>query len=103
MPDNFSYDVFLSHSLKDKVVVRDIAERLKKDGLKVWFNEWSIKAGDNISQKIEEGLENSRVLVLCTSANAFGSEWNQLEGQTYRFRDPPQQRATLYPREPRSN
>ena len=27
------YDVFLSHSAKDKAVVRDVAERLKKDGV----------------------------------------------------------------------
>ena len=38
--------------------------------------------------KIEEGLERSRVLVLCMSANAFGSDWAQLESGTFRFRDP---------------
>ncbi len=37
MNDNFSYDVFLSHSAKDKPVVRAVAERLRKDGLRVWF------------------------------------------------------------------
>ncbi len=40
MPDEFPYDVFLSHSAKDKPVVRDVAERLRKDGLRVWFDEW---------------------------------------------------------------
>ena len=29
-----------------------------------------------------------RVLVLCMSANAFGSDWAQLEAGTFRFRDP---------------
>ena len=38
--------------------------------------------------KIEEGLERSRVLVLCMSAHAFGSDWAQLESGTFRFRDP---------------
>ena len=58
MPENFQYDVFLSHSAKDKAVVRaaslsaSIGERvgvrcrslhlLRKDGLKVWFDEWQI-------------------------------------------------------------
>ena len=37
MADDFQYDVFLSHSSKDKAVVRGIAERLRKDGLGVWF------------------------------------------------------------------
>ena len=52
-------------------------------------------------EKIEEGLERSRVLacptkaptrrwMLCMSANAFGSDpdWSGLESQTFRFRDP---------------
>ena len=88
MPDEFPYDVFLSHSAKDKAVVRPLAERLRKDGLKVWFDEWVLKPGDSIPAKIEEGLEHSRVLVLCMSANAFGSDWAQLEAGTFRFRDP---------------
>ena len=51
MPGEFQYDGFLSHSAKDKrskpptlmhdtggnPVVRNVAERLKKDGLRVWF------------------------------------------------------------------
>jgi hypothetical protein len=91
MPDletNFQYDVFLSHSAKDKAVVREIAERLRIGGLRVWFDEWVLKPGDSIPSKIEAGLEHSRVLVLCMSANAFGSDWTQLEGATFRFRDP---------------
>jgi small GTP-binding protein len=88
MSDDFTYDVFLSHSSKDKPVVRPLAERLRADGLRVWFDEWELKPGDIIPSKIDEGLERSRVLVLCMSANAFGSDWAQLESYTYRFRDP---------------
>ena len=60
MPAEFPYDGFLSHSAKDKPVVRDVAERLKKDGLRVWFDEWEIQPGDSIERtqsktaKIEE-------------------------------------------------
>ena len=88
MPDEFPYDVFLSHSAKDQAVVRPLAERLRADGVKVWFDEWVLKPGDSIPAKIEEGLERSRVLVLCMSAHAFGSDWAQLESGTFRFRDP---------------
>jgi hypothetical protein len=88
MADEFQYDVFLSHSAKDKAVVRPLAERLRRDGLKVWFDEWVLKPGDSIPAKIEAGLEHSRVLVLCMSAHAFGSDWAQLEAGTFRFRDP---------------
>lgn len=88
MNDDFTYDIFLSHSAKDKAVVRPLAERLQKDGVKVWFDEWVLKPGDSIPAKIEEGLERSRVLVHCVTANAFGSAWAQLESGTFRFRDP---------------
>ncbi len=88
MADDFAYDVFLNHSAKDKAVVRDVAERLRGDGLRVWFDEWEIRPGDSIPAKIEEGLEHSRVLVLCMSVHAFGSDWAQLEAGTFRFRDP---------------
>ena len=88
MADDFKYDVFLSHSSKDKDVVRAVAERLRADGLRVWFDSWILKVGDSIPAKIEEGLEQSRALVLFMSANAFGSDWAQLETGTFRFRDP---------------
>src|SRR5215831_11184757 len=84
----FPFDVFLSYSAKDKAVVRALAERLRQDGLRVWFDDWALKPGDSIPAKIEEGLEHSRVLVLCMSANAFGSDWAQLEAGTSRFLDP---------------
>jgi hypothetical protein len=93
----FTHDVFLSHSAKDKAVVRPLAERLRKDGLKVWFDEWVLKPGDSIPAKIEEGLEHSRVLVLCMSANTFGSDWAQLETVTFRFRDPLNQERRFIP------
>ena len=84
----FNYDVFLSYSAKDKAIVRALAERLRADGLRVWFDEWILKPGDSIPKKIDEGLEQSRVLVLSMSAQAYGDEWAQLEGYTFRFRDP---------------
>ncbi len=88
MSEYFDYDVFLSHIAKDKAVVRPLAERLRGDGVKVWFDEWVLKPGDVVWKQIDEGLERSRVLVLCMSAQAFGSDWAQLESGTFRFRDP---------------
>ena len=88
MAEQFKYDAFLSHSSKDKAVVRNLAERLRTDGLRIWFDEWEIKPGDSIPAKVDEGLERSRVLLFCMSENAFGSEWGLLESYTFRFRDP---------------
>src|SRR5687767_13894534 len=88
MTEQFLFDVFLGYSAKDRPVVRQIAELLSSEGLKVWFDEWILNPGDNVPAAIEEGLERTRVLVLCMSANAFGADWAQLEAATLRFRDP---------------
>src|SRR5262245_9321350 len=88
MPDAFAYDVFLSHSIKDKPAVRELAQRLKADGLRVWLDEWEILPGDMIGLKIAKGLEQSWKLVLVMSANAFESGWTTLELHTALYRDP---------------
>jgi WD40 repeat protein/DNA-directed RNA polymerase subunit RPC12/RpoP len=88
MADSFTYDVFLSHNSQDKPQVRKLAGRLKKAGLRVWFDEWVIKPGDDIYLTIERGLEAARVQVLCLSPAALGSEWVTLERSTVLFRDP---------------
>jgi len=88
MPQEFEYDVFLSHSSKDKDVVRGVAERLRAAGLKIFFDEWSIKVGDHIFLSIEKGLDSSRVLVLFLSSAAVDSQWVDLERGVALFRDP---------------
>jgi hypothetical protein len=71
----FQYEVFQSHSTKDRTVVRPLAERLCNDRLKAPFH--------FESQNSEFGLAQPGM-----SANASGSDWAQLEASTFRFRDP---------------
>ena len=87
-PAHFSFDVFLSHNSKDNAQVRRLAERLRAAGMRVWFDEWVIKPGDDIYLAIERGLEAARSLVLCLSPAALGSDWVGLERSTALFRDP---------------
>lgn len=97
MADRFIYDVFLSHNSEDKARVRPFAIRLKEAGLRVWFDEWVIKPGDDIFLAIERGLEDSRTLVLCLSKSALGSDWVKLERNTVLFRDPTNDRRRFVP------
>lgn len=59
MPAAFESDVFLSHSAKDKALVRPLAERLRRDRLSVWFDECEIKPGDSMPAETEKGLHRS--------------------------------------------
>ncbi len=97
MEEQFKYDVFISHSAKDKPAVRELAERLHKDGLRVWLDEWEIKPGDSIPLKIEEGLIQSRTLVMVMSAHASVSEWVTFERHAVMFRDPINQQRRFIP------
>jgi hypothetical protein len=88
MGSDFKYDVFLSYSSKDKEIVHALAERLKKDGLRVWLDDWAIHPGDSIPLKIQQGIEQSRTLLMCMSPAYFASDWGKLEHHTLLFRDP---------------
>lgn len=63
MADDFKYDVFLSHSVKDKPIVRDLAERLRNDELRVWpgvlADEWvlSPEVGARIASADQKSFE----------------------------------------------
>jgi len=88
MPDVFTYDVFLNYNWQDKPRVRELAEGLRAAGLRVWFDEWVIRPGDDIYLSIKRGLEAARAQVLCLSPAALGTGWVTLERGTVLFRDP---------------
>ena len=97
MAEQFKYDVFISHSSQDKPAVRELAERLRRDGLRVWFDEWEIKPGDAILLKLQAGLEQARTLVLVMSQHASVSEWVTFEHHSVLFRDPTNQQRRFIP------
>ena len=64
----FEYDVFLSYSSKDKKTVHALAERLRRDGVRVWLDGWEIEPGDPIGMKTQHGVNRS----LCIRRGALG-------------------------------
>lgn len=74
------YDVFISHASEDKdSFVREFAETLRARGLKVWYDEHSLKWGDSLRREIDQGLANSRYGVVVLSKHFFAKEWPQTE------------------------
>lgn len=74
------YDLFISHASEDKDdFVRPLAETLQGLGLKVWYDEFSMKVGDSLRRKIDSGLRNSRYGTVVLSADFIKKEWTNYE------------------------
>ena len=74
------YDFFISHASEDKEeFVRELANRLRTAGVEVWYDEFSMKLGDSLRRKIDQGLANSRFGLVILSTAFFEKEWPQKE------------------------
>lgn len=77
---NQEYDVFISHAWEDKEdFVRPLAESLIKEGIKVWYDETSIKWGASIRQSIDNGLAHSRFGIVVISSIFLEKYWTNYE------------------------
>lgn len=78
--DHETYDVFISHASEDKEdFVRQFAEALQEKGLRVWYDEFSLKIGDSLRRKIDQGLRYSRVGLVVLSPSFFKKGWTNYE------------------------
>lgn len=74
------WDVFICHASDDKDdFAGPLAQALRAAGVKVWFDEFEIKLGHNISQKIERGLANSEWGIIVLSQKSIQKNWPQYE------------------------
>ncbi|MFN0244755.1 MAG: DUF1883 domain-containing protein [Planctomycetota bacterium] len=74
------YDVFISHASEDKdSVVRDLASALTAKGLRVWYDEFTLRIGDSLRQKIDRGLASSRVGLVVLSPSFISKGWPNYE------------------------
>lgn len=80
------YDVFISYSRSDYIdenskqpipgsVVQQVKDRLTAEGITFWFDEEGIFSGENFVEKIVNNIENSRVFLYLSTANANESKW----------------------------
>jgi len=71
--------VFISHSSRDKPIIRQLASDLKAEGVDVWLDEQRILIGDSISEKIGQGLAESDYFIIAISKHSVTSEWVKKE------------------------
>jgi TIR domain len=80
--EGWEFDVFLSYSTKDLSIIEKIAERLRESDVTVWFDQHEILIGESILEKIEWGLNSSRLCLVALSKNYVTSHWAMQEFQT---------------------
>jgi len=72
--------LFISHASEDKATfVRPLAHALKKRGVNVWYDEFSLKPGDSLRRSIDKGLMECEIGIVVLSQSFFQKEWPQRE------------------------
>ena len=74
------WDVFISHASEDKeAIARPLADALTDNGLAVWYDDFSLRLGDDLRESIDRGLALSRFGVVILSPHFFEKHWPRQE------------------------
>lgn len=71
--------VFLSYAHEDKLVARKLAEGLFDAGVEVYFDNWEIRAGDSIREKIDAGLDRCTHFIVLLTPISVKKPWVRSE------------------------
>lgn len=69
--DNGRLEVFLCHASEDKPVVRDLHQRLTRDGYKPWLDEVDLLGGQEWQPAIVRAVRQSDVVLVCLSQHSI--------------------------------
>lgn len=74
------YDLFISHASEDKDdFVRPLAAALSSLNVRVWYDEFTLRIGDSLRERIDRGLARSKFGVVVFSPSFFAKNWPQYE------------------------
>jgi hypothetical protein len=77
---SIEYDVFIAHASEDKdEIATPLALKLKKKGLRVWYDDFTLRVGDGLRRSIDKGLASSEYGIVILSPSFFKKEWPQRE------------------------
>jgi energy-coupling factor transporter ATP-binding protein EcfA2 len=67
------FDVFLSYNSRDREVVEQIAERLKRAGVEPWLDRWALTPGGDWQHELGAGLDASVTCAVFVGAHDLGA------------------------------
>ena len=71
--------VFLSYTTADQALAKRIAEALMAQGVETWWDQWEVRAGDSLRQKIDEGLGDCTHFVVLLTETSIRKPWVNAE------------------------
>lgn len=91
------YDLFISYSSKDRPSVSEFVEILRAHGLTVWFDAFEMQPGDRLRDRIGEGIERSRYMVVVLSEHSINAPWVRTELDSAMMRELDERRVVVIP------
>jgi hypothetical protein len=73
-------ELFISHASEDKLGLgRPLADYLQRVGVKVWYDEFSLRPGDSLSRSIDKGTAVARYGLVVISPHFIAKQWPEYE------------------------
>jgi glucokinase len=91
------YDIFISYSSRDAGTARLLHEYLTEMSYQVWLDKIEVIAGDDIIQKVFDGIKKSRFFVILLSRYSTQSKWVREELSAARIRELEEGKITILP------
>ncbi len=67
--------VFISYAGEDRELAKRITDRLLESNIQVRFDEYELKIGDSLIDKIQDALTTSDYILILISSNSINSKW----------------------------
>lgn len=90
-------DLFLSHSSRDKVIVRRLAEDLSFLQVDAWLDEWELQVGDSLHDAIASAMEKAGYVAVILADNYADSRWAREELKQALARERRQDQSVVLP------
>lgn len=72
--------MLIAHAWEDKdSLVNELVAELDDLGVNPWYGKWTLRLGDHLRRRIDEGLARSRFGVVVLSHSFFQKQWPQTE------------------------
>jgi len=94
-------DLFLSHSSRDKSIVRRLAEDLSFLEVDAWLDEWELQTGDSLHDVITAVMKKAGHIAVVLGDNYADSRWARDELKQALARERREDQACVISRRPR--